>query len=159
MTLDPSYLDYPKRRKGMDHDLYPWSNIFERGALHWPGGQKVLTWIVIDLEWFPITPNDKPFRAPGHMATAYPDYRHYTSRDYGNRVGIYRLLDALDKSGAKASIAANSAIAQRYPVLIKDIVSAGHEIIGHATDMNATIATGVAEDEERAIITATLDGI
>lgn len=159
MTLDPGYLEYPKRRKGMDHDLYPWSNIFERMPLSWPEGRKVVTWIVIDLEWFPITPNDKPFRAPGHMQTAYPDYRHYTSRDYGSRVGIYRLLDALEKAGARASIAANSAIADRYPVLIRDIVSAGHEIIAHATDMNATIATGVPEDEERAIISASLDGL
>jgi hypothetical protein len=81
MTLDPSYLDYAKRAKGMDHELYRWSNLFERRPISWPGGQKVLTWIVIDLEWFPITPNDTPFRAPGHMQTAYPDYRHYTSRD------------------------------------------------------------------------------
>ena len=135
----------PNRRKGMDHDLYPWSNLFERTPLAWPEGKQVLTWIVIDLEWFPITPNDKPFRAPGHMQTAYPDYRHYTSRDYGNRVGIYRLLDALEKAGAKASIAMNSAIADRYPALVRDIVAAGHEIIAHATDMNATIATGVPE--------------
>ena len=159
MTLDPSYLDYAKRARGMDHDLYPWSNIFQRPPLAWPGGQKLLTWIVIDLEWFPITPKATPFLAPGHMQTAYPDYRHYTSRDYGNRVGIYRLLDALDKAGAKASIAANSAIAERYPALIRDIVAAGHEIIGHATDMNATIATGVPEAEERAIIAQTLDGL
>lgn len=159
MTLDPSYLTYPRRQKGMDHDLYPWSKMFDRTPLAWPGGEKVLTWIVIDLEWYPITPNDKPFRAPGHMATAYPDYRHYTSRDYGNRVGIYRLLDALEQVDAKASIAANSAIADRYPALIKDIVSAGHEIIAHATDMNAAIATGVPEDEERTMIATTLDGI
>lgn len=159
MTLDPSYLTYPRRQKGMDHDLYPWSKMFDRTPLAWPGGEKVLTWIVIDLEWYPITPNDKPFRAPGHMATAYPDYRHYTSRDYGSRVGIYRLLDALEQVDAKASIAANSAIADRYPALIKDIVSAGHEIIAHATDMNAAIATGVPEDEERTMIATTLDGI
>ena len=159
MTLDPGYLTYPKRRNGMDHDLYRWSSLFERRPLTWPGGQKVLTWIVIDLEWFPIIPNDKPFRAPGHMVTAYPDYRHYTSRDYGNRVGIYRLLNALEKVGAKASIAANSVIAERYPALVRDIVAAGHEIVAHAPDMNATIATGVPEEEERTIIAATLDGI
>lgn len=159
MTLDPSYLTYPKRRRGMDHDLYPWSNLFDRRPIQWPGDAKLLSWIVIDLEWFPITPNDAPFRARGHMVTAYPDYRHYTSRDYGNRVGIYRLLDALDRVGAKASVAANSAIAQRYPALIADIVAAGHEIIAHATDMNAAIATGVPEDDERALIAATLDGI
>lgn len=159
MTLDPSYLEYPKRRRGMDHDLYPWSNLFARKPMAWPGGASVLTWIVIDLEWFPITPNAKPFLAPGHMQTAYPDYRHYTSRDYGNRVGIYRLLDALDKAGAKASVAANSAIAERYPALIADIVSAGHEIIGHSVDMNATIASGVPVEDERAIIATTLDGL
>lgn len=157
MTLDPGYLEYPKRAKGMDHDLYPWSNLFQRPPLAWSEGRSVLTWIVIDLEWFPITPNDKPFRAPGHMQTAYPDYRHYTSRDYGNRIGIYRLLDALDRVGAQASIAANSAIAERYPALIRDIVGAGHEIVAHATDMNATIATGVPEGEERAMIGRTLD--
>jgi allantoinase len=159
MTLDPTYLDYAHRREGMDHELYRWSNIFDRNPLVWPKGEKVLTWIVIDLEWFPITPNAKPFLAPGHMQTAYPDYRHYTSRDYGSRVGIYRLLDALDKAGAKASIAANSAIVERYPALARDIVAAGHEIVAHATDMNATIATGVPEQEERAMIAASLNGI
>lgn len=159
MTLDPSYLEYAHRQKGMDHDLYPWSNMFERKALAWPGREQVLSWIVIDLEWFPITPNDKPFRAPGHMQTAYPDYRHYTSRDYGNRVGIYRLLDALAKVGARASVAMNAAIAARYPALVADILAAGHEIVAHATDMNAAIAGGVPEAEERAMIAATLDGI
>lgn len=159
MTLDPAYLDYPARRRGMDHDLYPWSSLFARPLMRWPGGQRVLSWIVIDLEWFPITPNARPFLAPGHMQTAYPDYRHYTSRDYGNRVGIYRLLDALAKAGARASVAANSAIAGRYPRLIEDIVGAGHEIIAHATDMNATIATGLPEADERRIIADSLDGI
>lgn len=159
MTLDPNYFVYPHRRAGMDHDLYPWSNLFDRAPLIWPEGKRVLTWVVIDLEWFPIIPDAKPFLAPGHMQTAYPDYRHYTSRDYGNRVGIYRLLDALERVGAKASIAMNSAIADRYAPLVRDIMAGGHEIIAHATDMNATIATGVAEADERAMIAASLDGI
>ncbi|KQM22190.1 polysaccharide deacetylase family protein [Novosphingobium sp. Leaf2] len=159
MTLDPSYLDYAHRRQGMDHDLYPWSNLFAREPIAWPENRQVLTWIVIDLEWFPITPSDTPFRAPGHMQTAYPDYRHYTSRDYGNRVGIYRLLDALAKVGAKVSVAANATLAARYPALIADVVAAGHEIIAHSTDMNGTIASGLPEDEERALIAESLDGI
>src|SRR3546814_9557926 len=69
MSLDPSYLDYPRRRRGMDHDLYPWSNLFERPPIAWPGGAAVAVWPVISLEWFPITPSDTPFRAPGHMQT------------------------------------------------------------------------------------------
>jgi peptidoglycan/xylan/chitin deacetylase (PgdA/CDA1 family) len=108
---------------------------------------------VVSLEWFPITPSDKPFRAPGHMQTAYPDYRHYTSREYGTRVGFYRLLDAFAKAGVRVSVAANAAIAERYPQVIADIVAGGHELIAHSTDMNGTIASGLPEDEERALIT------
>ena len=155
--LDSNYLSYPRRRYGYDHDLYPWSAIHERPPIHWPHGKSVALWLCVSLEWFPITPGDTPFRAPGHMQTAYPDYRHYTARDYGNRVGVYRLLDAFAKAGVTASFATNAAIATRYPVLVADIVAAGHEIIAHATDMNGTIASGLPIEDERALIAASLD--
>ena len=157
MTLDPSYLQYPKRRHGYDHDLYDWSAMQERKPVHWPGGKAVAIWLCVSLEWFPITPSDAPFRAPGHMQTAYPDYRHYTAREYGTRVGIYRLLDAFAACGINVSVATNSVIAERYPELIADITSAGHEIIAHSTDMNGTIASGMAIEDERALITTALD--
>jgi allantoinase len=157
MTLDPAYLEYPQRRHGYDHDLYHWSAMHERPPIVWPGGAKVAVWICVSLEWFPLTPADTPFRAPGHMQTAYPDYRHYTAREYGTRIGFYRLLEAFAKVGAKVSVATNSAIAERYPSIIADIVDAGHEIIAHSTDMNGTIATGLPEDEERALIATALD--
>lgn len=157
MTLDAAYLEYPHRRQGYDHDLYAWSNLHERRPVVWPNGKGVAVWVCIDLEWFPITPEDKPFRAPGHMQTAYPDYRHYTSREYGTRVGFYRLLDALAKANVVASVAVNGAIAERYPQIIVDIVAAGHEIIAHSTDMNGTIATGLDEADERALIQRSLD--
>lgn len=159
MSLDPSYLEYPKRLHGYDHDLYPWSSIFARPPVRWPEGKKVAVWICVSLEWFPLTPNDKPFRAPGHMQTPYPDYRHYTSREYGTRVGFYRFLDAFAKAGVKVSVAANGAIAERYPDVIRDIVGAGHEIIAHSTDMNGTIATGLPVEEERALIASSLDAL
>ena len=94
MSLDPGYLEYPHRRRGMDHDLYPWSALHQRPPITWPAGKRVAVVIVISCEFFPLTPSDTPFRAPGHMATPYPDYRHYTARDYGSRLGIPRLLDA-----------------------------------------------------------------
>lgn len=159
MTLDAAYLEYPRRREGYDHDLYAWSNLHERKPVVWPNGKGVAVWVCIDLEWFPITPEDQPFRAPGHMQTAYPDYRHYTSREYGTRVGFYRLLDALAKANVVASVAVNGAVAERYPQVIADIVAAGHEIIAHSTDMNGTIATGLPEADERALIQHSLDAL
>ena len=156
MALDSSYLDYPKRRHGMDHEFYPWSSMSERAPIAWPNGKRVAVWVMVNLEWFPIVPRDKPFRAPGHMQTSYPDYRHYTAREYGTRVGFYRLLDAFAKIGARVSVAVNSAIADRYPSIIADIVAAGHEIVAHSTDMNGTIASDIDPDEERALILSAL---
>lgn len=157
MSLEPTYLEYPKRKHGMDHGIYPWSNIFDRKPVKWPGEKNVALWVVANLEYFPLTPGDKPFRAPGHMQTPYPDYRHYSAREYGTRVGFYRLLDAFDAAGIKASIAVNSAIATRYPTLLADIVSSGHEIIAHSTDMNGTIASDIAPEAERELIVQSLD--
>ncbi len=159
MSLDPAYLEYPHRRAGMDHALYPYSNLFTRPPIAWPDGKSVAIWPVISLEWFPIVPSDTPFRAPGHMQTAYPDYRHYTARDYGTRIGLFRLLDAFEAVGAKVSVACNAAIATRYPAIIEALQQGGHEIIAHSTDMNGTIASGLAEDDERALITGSLDAL
>jgi allantoinase len=157
LSLEPSYLDYPKRRKGYDHDLFPWSPIRERKPVNWPDGKSVAIWICVSLEWFPITPEDTPFRAPGHMQTAYPDYRHYTAREYGTRIGFYRLLDAFKKAGLKVSVAVNSAIAERYPQIVEDIMADGHEIIAHSTDMNGTITSDLPIEAERAIITRSVE--
>jgi hypothetical protein len=157
MSLDPDYLQYPRRKRGMDHESYGWSRLSDRPAIVWPSARPVAVAVVVNLEWFPLLPADKPFRAPGHMQTAYPDYRHYTSREYGTRVGLYRMLDAFAKHGVRASFATNGAIATRYADVVADIVAGGHEIVAHAPDMNGTIATGLPEDDERALIAATLD--
>jgi len=157
MTLDPAYLQYPKRRHGYDHALYGWSALKDRKPVVWPNDAKVAVWICVSLEYFAMTPSDTPFRAPGHMQTAYPDYRHYTARDYGTRIGFYRLLDAFAKGRVRVSVATNSAIAERYPSIIADIMGAGHEIIAHSTDMNGTIASGLSEAAERALITTSTE--
>lgn len=157
MTLDPAHLEYPNRREGYDHDVYAWSALKDRKAVNWPGDARVAVWICVSLEYFPLTPSDTPFRAPGHMQTAYPDYRHYTAREYGTRIGFYRLLDTFAKVGVCVSVATNSVIADRYPSIIADIVSAGHEIVAHSSGMNGTIATGLVEADERMLITTSLD--
>lgn len=150
MSLDPAYLVYPRRRHGYDHDLYAWSALHQRPPVHWPRGS-VAVWICVSLEWFPILPGGA-FVAPGHMQTAYPDFRHYTARDYGNRVGAWRLLDALARTGARASFATNAAVAERYPDLVEAVLADGHELIAHSTDMNGTIDSSLNEEAERALI-------
>lgn len=154
MTLDPAYLEYPKRQLGYDHELYPWSALHLRPPMRWPKGS-VAVWVCVSLEWFPIVPGGA-FTAPGHMQTAYPDYRHYTAREYGNRIGSWRFLDALAKIGAKASFATNAAVAERYPELLGAVLDGGHEVIAHPADMNGTIDSSLPEADERALIGAAM---
>jgi peptidoglycan/xylan/chitin deacetylase (PgdA/CDA1 family) len=150
MSLNPAYLEYPKRSHGYDHELYRWSALHERPPVTWPRGS-VAVWVCVSLEWFPIVPGGA-FTAPGHMQTAYPDYRHYTARDYGSRVGAWRFLDALAKVGARASFATNAAVAERYPELPRAVIEGGHEVIAHSTDMNGAIDSSLDEADERALI-------
>ena len=78
MSLEPSYLQYPHRRYGMDHARYEWSMLTERPPVRWPGNAKLAVWVNLAVQFFPLNQRGKPFAPPGGMTTAYPDLRHYT---------------------------------------------------------------------------------
>jgi len=152
MPLPDEYLQYPHRRHAMDHNRYEWSNLFERKPVEWKNGAHVALWVTVVSEFFPLNQQGKPFKAPGGMVTPYPDFRHYSSRDYGNRVGIFRLFRIFKKYGIKASVAMNAAVAERYPVLAREVINNGYEIICHGYDMDTIHHSGMSEDQEREIV-------
>ena len=137
MSAENPLLHYAHRDYGMDHGRYSWSMLKDRQPIEWPGGKKVALWVNVSLQFFPLAQKDKTFPVPGGMRMPYPDLRHYSLRDYGNRVGIYRVLKALDKSGIKPTIAMNAEVARRYPALRQRIVERGDEIIAHGLHMDA----------------------
>lgn len=156
MSLPEDYLKYPHRSHGMDHELYGWSNLFNRRPVTWPDDKSIALWITVALEYFPLTPNEGPFRAPSHMVTPYPDYRTYTTRDYGNRVGVFRIMKVLDALGLRASAPMSAKIAERYPALLKAVQVRDWEIIGHGVDMNNIHYGGMDADKEAQQIDDTL---
>jgi peptidoglycan/xylan/chitin deacetylase (PgdA/CDA1 family) len=156
-ALPDNYLDYPLRRYGMDHDRYDWSMLPERKPVVWPNNARVALWVVPALEWFPLNMAGVPFKPPGAMQTAYPDLRHYTLRDYGNRVGIFRIMKALEKHGIRPTVAVNAAVAVRYPSLIKECTQRGWEIMANGLDMDHLHHAGLALDDEKKLIDTTLE--
>lgn len=152
MSLPSDYLTYRHRRYGMDHDRYGWSILPRRKPVSWPGGARIALWVVPALEWFPLDMKGKPFKPPGALVTSYPDLRHYTLRDYGNRVGIFRVMKALDRLGIRASVAINAAVAVRYPSLVNACVTRGWEVIGNGLDMDHLHYEGLPKEEERKLI-------
>jgi allantoinase len=159
MTLPADYLVYPYRRPGMDHDRYACSNLFKRKPVEWPGRARVALWIVPALEFFPLDMAGKPFTAPGGMGRGYPDYWNYTLRDYGNRVGVFRIFKALDARGLKASVAVNSRVAERYPFLVDEVTRRDWEIVGHGVDMGRLHYGGQPIDEERELVQSALSAL
>jgi peptidoglycan/xylan/chitin deacetylase (PgdA/CDA1 family) len=66
---------------------------------------------------------------------------------YGVNVGIYRLLDALDQHGAKASAMVNAIVAERTPEAVKAVAAGGHEVLSHSYTMD--VVPGLLSEEEQ----------
>ncbi|GAA6184986.1 MULTISPECIES: polysaccharide deacetylase family protein [Alteromonadaceae] len=148
MSLDDSYLQYPKRHYGMDHDLYDWSMLTERKPIVWPNNKKLALWVNINVQFFPLNQGANPVAVPGGMKMPYPDLRHFSLRDYGNRVGIFRIFKALDKFNIKPTIAINGAMVERAPYLMDVIKERGNEVIAHGWQMDMLHHGEVSPNDE-----------
>ena len=152
MPLPADHLAYPLRRYGMDHERYAWSMLAERAPVSWPGGAKVALWVNVAVQFFPLNQSGAPFAPPGGMSTPYPDLRHFTLRDYGNRVGLFRCLDALDAFGVKPTFSVNAAMVDRCPRLIERLASRGDEILASSWHMDTLHHGGMEVAEEAALV-------
>lgn len=156
MSLDREHLEYPKRGYGMDHERYDWSLLSERKPVRWPGDARLALWVNVCVQFFPLNQKGEPFPVPGGMTMPYPDLRHFSLRDYGNRIGIFRLLNAFDKEAIKASFAINTELAERTPYLMNAIVKRGDEILCHGWNMDRLHYGGMDEQAERELVANSL---
>lgn len=101
----------------MDNTLYIYSPIVNRPPLVWPQGARVAFYIGLNIEHFEIDkPSTSIWSGTSHLK---PDPLNYGWRDYGARVGIWRLIDTLDRYGLRASVLLNSDVCRQYPQIIE----------------------------------------
>lgn len=155
MALPDDYLTYPKRRYGMDQDRYAWRPSAAAPKCAWPGAKPVALMVVVPLEYFMLDPSGKPFKHPGAMVTPYPDLRHYTTRDYGNRVGVFRILDSLKQAGVTATVPVNAVLLDRVRPLIEAVTEEGHEIAAHGWDTDSIHWGGLEREIEESYVEKT----
>lgn len=129
------YFTYPNRGPGLDHARYAHRYMRSLPKFEWPGGKRLLVWITVHLEHFPMDMPNKPFVPIGGMDRPYPSVWDFSTRDYGNRVGIFRLMKVLDRHGMRATAAMNSEVAARYPYLLAEILKRDWEIAASGVDM------------------------
>ncbi len=149
-------------KQGMDHDHYSYSPIPTRPRLRWKNGAGLAIWAVIYLEYWEISPPDDAYKDPRHVGpfgSFFPDYRTHSVREYGNRIGIFRILDLLDRYNIPVSIAVNSAACDRYPKLLEDLIKRGSELIAHGTHATRMITSGMSKNDERAHVEQSANAI
>lgn len=145
----------------MDHALYDYSALPQRTAA--AAGAGVLhTFVVLCLEHWDAEPAPGAVRDPrfvGEFGSFTPDYRSWTQREYGLRIGVFRVLDALRALEIPVAVAANARAVQRLPKLVKTLSESGCEWIGHGLSANDLMHSGMTRAEQGAHIAQSLQAI
>lgn len=150
-----------ERRYGMDHEHHTWSPMHTRGVLRWPQEARVALCVLVNLEhmeWDPPADAFTPRRPSGGLGPLpYPDYTRLTHREYGHRVGIFRVLDVLEQHGIPATIAMDALTAEHYPYLVRHCQERGCEFVAHGMSASRMITSEMSEQEERDYISLSID--
>lgn len=126
---------------------FPFSAIVDRAPIRWPADARVALWIVPNVEHFHLD-----------LGPGAPDVRNYSRRDYGNRVGIWRIMEVLTKHGVRGTMALNGEIAAHYPRIMQEARRLDWEMMGHGLTNSTTLAS-LSPDEERRVIAETRTAI
>ena len=129
--------------------------ITHRQEYEWPGGKRLAFYIALNIEHFAFHAG---LGMDPHNRTGPQTTRNFAWRDYGNRVGIWRLFETLDEMKLPASILLNSTVCNEYPQIVEKIKQRGDDVLGHGRT-NAEILRGMWEDDERRVIQECVDVI
>lgn len=143
---------------------YPYVALPDRKPLKFPNGKRVAVIVTFNLEtWDLVKDTDKPYYAggpailPNTLPGNTPDYPNYTWREYGQRVGVFRMFDAMDQYGVKPSCTTNAVTFDRRPAMIDAALERDCEILAHNYEQGELLTDYAHDiDKERDIILRTL---
>ena len=134
-------------------DRYPFSAIVDRPTYEWPNGTRLAVYFALNIEAFEFGLN------PGNDFTSGPSapfHRGYAYRDYGNRVGVWRIKRAFDEANIPLAILANGSVYDVSPRVLAAFRARGDEFVGHGRT-NSERQINMTEDEERSMIAEIAD--
>lgn len=145
---------------GYDDELYEYLPLPGRVPLRWPGGAAVAFYPVVIVEYFEEEPPPVSVIAgdvygglgPGGTMR-HPQVTRVGNRDYGHRVGFFRLMGVLEELSIRPVIAIDAMSAEAYPAIAAWIRSHDAEVIAHGRSVTQAISSRMKPDKERAYIT------
>jgi peptidoglycan/xylan/chitin deacetylase (PgdA/CDA1 family) len=125
---------------------YRYWPIVGRPPIEWPGGKRLAFYVALNIEHFEP---GKPSTSLFPPTTSLPvDPLNHGWRDYGTRVGVWRMIDLLDRYGMRASVLLNSEVCAEYPEIVEAGKERGWAWCAHGFT-NSSLWTGFDPDEER----------
>ncbi len=139
-----------------DPGLYDFIPYNRRPKIEWPDGARIAVWVAPNIEFYEYAPPPNPQRTP--WARPLPDVLAYSQRDYGNRAGWRRMMDAMDRAGFRGSVSLNVALCEHHPEIIEACAKRDWEFFSHGI-YNTRYTYGMNADQERAIIEDSIETI
>lgn len=130
-------------------DAYDWWPYRNRPKVTWPNGARIAFWVAPNIEYYELNPPSNPTRAA--WPRPYPDNVAYASRDYGNRVGHWRMMELMDRYNLPGSISLSVALLDHHPEIIEACVERNWEFFSHGI-YNTRFVYGMDKEQERQII-------
>ena len=130
------------------HGRYDYSAISRRPDYSWPGGKRLAVHIALNVEHFAFGEGLGNDYAVPHPA---PNTRSFAWRDYGNRVGAWRLLELADAYQLPLGLLTNTELYDYCPEMVQAFSARGDEIVGHGRT-NGERQIDMSFDQERACI-------
>jgi peptidoglycan/xylan/chitin deacetylase (PgdA/CDA1 family) len=113
----------------------PYSAIVDRPPLKLPGGARIIVWPIVNVEVWDINrPMPRQVLPPPTNTTHLPDVPHWSWHEYGNRVGFWRLKEALDTLGITPTLSINARVCIDYERIARACRDSGWEFMGHSYD-------------------------
>lgn len=148
------------RDPGMDHAHYPFRALPDAPRFAWPGGARIAFTVTVVLDYWeldaPQGESPDP-RIVSPLGKFFPDWLTWSHRQYGARVGIFRVLDVLDRFAIKPSVALGTEAAKRYPELVDALLRRNACFMAHGDYATRRITSRMPD--ERAAIIAARDGV
>ncbi|MBY4677125.1 polysaccharide deacetylase family protein [Marinobacterium arenosum] len=114
-----------------------------------PRGKSLIIHIVVNIEhWRFDRPIPRKLLTAPHGVEKVPDVPNYSWAEYGMRVGMSRLLNALQERGIPASASINAGVLDAYPACAKAVLDAGWEFIGHGFHQQSMQAEDAAAERD-----------
>lgn len=128
-------------------DRIAYRAIHDRPRIQWPGGARIALCIVPNIEHYEYLPPAHPIR-DAYPRTPHPDILSYGGKDYGNRAGLWRMMDVLDRHGIRATVSLNLGVIEHYPEVFDACEARQWDYLGHGL-YNTRYMWGVSEEDER----------